>query len=170
MPAKSVRAKIPIPHLALDGMVEIAATLCYLTPTDPEDPTSYTRAGLDVIFRPNVTKNPPGKKHANTESFFRGGDYESEADLRKAGAKWETVMHATKRKRGSGLVQPSFDIHYIPRSGGGKAVGAEPIQYAMVITVRSAKTPDLYERILREYQGVLAEVQPVAQLQLQVSS
>ena len=169
-PTKSVRARIPIPHAALAGMVNITATLCFLSPTDPEDPTSYTRAGVDVIFRPNVTKNPLGKKHANTDSFFRNGDYESESDLRKAASKWETVMHATKNKRGSGLVRPSFDIHYIPRSGGGNAIGAEPIKYAMVITVRSAKTPDLYEKIVREFQGLLAEVQPVSQVQVQVTN
>jgi hypothetical protein len=167
-PSKTVRARIPIPHHELQGNVTITATLCYLSPTDPEDPTSYTRAGIDVTFRPDVTKNPKGKKHPETASFFRNSDYDSEADLRKAAYKWETVMHSAVSKRGRSLIQPCFDIHYIAREGGGKAAAATPIPYAMVITVTSARTSDLYERVVREYQGVLAEVQPLVQVQLQV--
>ena len=167
-PSKTVRARIPIPHHELQGNVTITATLCYLSPTDPEDPTSYTRAGIDVTFRPDITKNPKGKKHPETASFFRNSDYDSEADLRKAAYKWETVMHSAVTKRGSSLIQPCFDIHYIAREGGGKAAAATRIPYAMVITVTSARTSDLYERVVREYQGVLAEIQPQAQVQLQV--
>lgn len=167
-PSKTVRARIPIPHHELQGNVTITATLCYLSPTDPEDPTSYTRAGIDVTFRPDVTKNPKGKKHPETASFFRNSDYDSEADLRKSAYKWETVMHSAVTKRGRGLVQPCFDIHYIAREGGGKPAAATRIPYAMVITVTSARTSDLYERVVREYQGVLAEIQPMTQVQIQV--
>lgn len=167
-PSKTVRARIPIPHHELKGNVKITATLCYLSPTDPEDPTSYTRAGIDVTFRPDITRKSQGKKHPDTASFFRNSDYDSEADLRKAAYKWETVMHSAVTKRGNGLIQPCFDIHYIAREGGGKPAAAVPIPYAMVVTVVSAQTKDLYERVVREYQGILAEVQPLVQIQLQI--
>lgn len=169
-PSKTVRARIPVPHHELQGNVKITATLCYLSPTNPEDPTSYTRAGIDVTFRPDVTKNPKGKKHPETASFFRNSDYDSEADLRKGAYKWETVMHSEVTKRGSGLVQPCFDVHYIAREGGGKATAATPIPYAMVITVISARTNDLYERVVREYQGVLAEIQPINRVEVQITN
>lgn len=168
-PSKTVRARIPIPHRELQGNVKITATLCYLSPTNPEDPTSYTTAGIDVTFRPDLTKNPQGKRHPDTASFFRNSDYDSEADLRKGAYKWETVMHSEVTKRGSSLVQPCFDIHYIARDGGGKANSAAPIPYAMVITVTSTKTSDLYERVVREYQGLLAEIQPLSRVEVAIS-
>jgi hypothetical protein len=30
------------------GMVEITATFCFATATDPQDPLNYTRSGLEV--------------------------------------------------------------------------------------------------------------------------
>lgn len=167
-PKKSVRAKIPIPRRILEGNVEISATICYLSATDPEDPASYTRAGLDVTFRPNINKTELKKAHAKSDPFFKNENFASEADLRRASHKWETVMHATRIKRGKGLVQPCFDIHYIPRTGGGEAIEADEVEYAMVITVRAKNAPDLYEQVIRDFQGLLEEVRPVNQIQIQI--
>lgn len=169
-PTKSLRARIPLPPAGiLRGNVSISATLCYITDTDPQDPGNYSRAGLDVRFRPHSEKyKSADQRHANTDQFFRNNDFQTEADLRESAYKWETVLHRVeKTKRASGLNDPCFDIHYVPRTGGGQARQARRIPYAMVITLESTNTTDLYERVLRRYQ-VLTELRPVNQIELQV--
>ena len=54
-----LRTKIPVPAAGLRGMVTITATFCYATQTDPQDPLNYTRAGLEVVFRPHHKGNSP---------------------------------------------------------------------------------------------------------------
>jgi hypothetical protein len=51
--SKYIRAPIPVPDEPLEGLVKIKETLVYATEVDPHHPGNYTRAGLDVIFRPN---------------------------------------------------------------------------------------------------------------------
>ena len=51
--AQYLRAQIPVPKEAMTGLVAIRATFCYATRTDPQDPSNYTRSGLDVVFRPH---------------------------------------------------------------------------------------------------------------------
>jgi hypothetical protein len=69
--SKYIRAPIPVPNGPFEGMVNIKATLCYATDTDPHHPGNYTRAGLDIVFRPSskVFKDPKAK-HAATKTFF----------------------------------------------------------------------------------------------------
>lgn len=169
-PTKSLRARIPLPPSGqLKGNVTISATLCYVTETDPQDPSNYSRAGLDVRFRPHSDNYKTlDQRHPDTDQFFRNNDFQTEADLRESAYKWETVLHRVgKSKRASSLNDPCFDIHYVPRTGGGPAKRARRIPYAMVITLESRNTPDLYERVLRTHQ-VLAELRPVIQIELQV--
>jgi len=170
-PTKSLRARIPLPPVGqLQGMVTISATMCYVTETDPQDPSNYSRAGLDIRFRPHSGNyKSPDQRHPDTDSFFRNNDFQTESDLRESAYKWETVLHRVKKgKRASSLVDPCFDIHYVPRTGGGSAKQARRIPYAMVITVESKSTPDLYEKVVRTHQ-VLTEIQPVSQIGLQIS-
>src|SRR5207249_2427242 len=108
-----LRVPIPLPDEQLHGYTHVTATICYATPTDPQDPGSYTRAGLDVTFRPHARKFGTNSSVPKTSPFFRGSDYETEADLRGRGHKWETVLHRTQKFRGSSLLQPVFDIHYV---------------------------------------------------------
>ena len=73
-PARYVRAPIPFPTEELVGKVKITATLCYTTATDPHHPGNYTRAGLEVSFRPhNGRRKKPEQIHADTKGFFWKG-------------------------------------------------------------------------------------------------
>jgi hypothetical protein len=49
-PAQYLRTPIPLPTGPLQGMVSIAATFCFACETDPQDPSNYTRGGLDITF------------------------------------------------------------------------------------------------------------------------
>lgn len=159
-PGKYIRAKLPLPADGLTGMVKLKATFCYACATDPQDASAYTRAGLEVAFRPNQEKKKEGKANADTTSFFQLKAFATEEERRSDLGKWETVLHASKRMRGSSLDNPVFDIHYNARESGGRAFGAEKIKYALIITIEAPKHADLYNDILRAYSQTLVPIQP----------
>jgi hypothetical protein len=158
-----------MPKQRLEGFVTIEATLCYASQVDPEDPGSYTRSGLEVIFRPDADKfRTVTSTDPLSSAFFRRSTYDSEATLRNDAQKWETVLHAERRMLASGLNDPMFDIHYNARSGGGTARGAVKMRYALVITIRSPRTEDLYERVAQTFAGQLEALQPLVDIPVRV--
>jgi len=164
-PAQVLRVPIPLPSDNLPGKTTISATICYATDVDPQDPGNYTRAGLSVTFRPNAEKFPrQGALVPKSASFFKASDYESEQDQRRVSHKWETVLDQVKRFNSGSLLRPVFDIHYVAREGGGTASQADPIRYAMVVTVENQNVPDLYDGVLREYATILEPIRQVVDI------
>ncbi|MBK4727198.1 MULTISPECIES: S8 family peptidase [Erwiniaceae] len=163
-PGKYLRAALPIPDGGLNGMVNLTATFCYSTSVDPQDSASYTKAGLEISFRPNEDKKKQGAQNADTKGFFELKKYANEQERRSDMGKWETVLHATKGMRGSSLNKPVFDIHYNARQGGAAIQGnkADKIKYALILTITAKNHPDLYNEILRSYNQILAPIQPQA--------
>ena len=135
---------------------------------DPQDAAAYTRAGLEVVFRPSDEKIKDGKANADTKSFFDMKKYATEEERRSDMGKWETVLHSAKNMRGSTLNNPVFDIHYNAREAGHKANGAEKIRYALIITVEAPKHADLYNEILRAYAKTLVPIQPQVSLPIRI--
>jgi len=167
-----LRAKIPVPASGLRGGVRITATFCYATQTDPQDPLNYTRAGLEVVFRPHAkkftkTERGPSKNPAS-KSFFSSGGYETEEVLRRDAHKWEPCMKASMRVRAPSLSDPVFDIHYNARRGGMADASAQPIPYALVVTVEN-DSPDLYNKIAQRYRTMLEPLRPVIQIPVRSS-
>ncbi|MDX6451834.1 MAG: hypothetical protein QOH16_1883 [Gaiellaceae bacterium] len=168
-PAQYLRAQVPLPNTPLVGMVEIEATFCYATPTDPQDPGSYTRSGLEVAFRPHAARFANDEATiAKTASFFRRSDFDTEQVLRNDAQKWETTLHANRRFRSSSLMNPVFDVHYNARTAGGAAREAERIRYALVLTIRARRVPDLYDRVLTTFAGQLEALVPVIEIPIRV--
>jgi hypothetical protein len=165
-PAGWVRMQIPIPADQLTGMVEIAATFCFATLTDPQDPLNYTRSGLEVRFRPHDKKRKtPNQQHADSDSFFQAKDiFVEEVDLRADAHRWETTLHKARNMRATGLRNPVFDVHYSARIGGRNSTSADKIPYALVITVTSKKTRDLYNKVLQRYPTILEPLKPVVEI------
>jgi hypothetical protein len=165
-PASWVRMPIPIPNDPMSGMVKIAATFCFATSTDPQDPLNYTRSGLEVRFRPHDQKRKdPSQIHPDSSHFFQAKDMSvEETDLRADAHKWETTLHKTRTIRASGLRNPVFDVHYNARIGGRNAVGADKIPYAFVISIESRKTRDLYNKILQRYRTILEPLRPIVEI------
>lgn len=159
-PGKYLRAPLPIPTGGLQGKIRLKATFCYASPTDPQDAVTYTRAGLDIVFRPSDKKVKEGKANADTKGFFDMKKYATEEERRSDMGKWETVLHGDKRMLGRSLDSPVFDIHYNARESGHATTSAEKIRYALIITVEAAKHPDLYNDILRSYTKALVPIQP----------
>jgi len=149
-PGKFLRAPVPLPASALTGFVTLTATFCYACPVDVEDAAAYTKAGLGIRFRPNHTKGK--EERPKTASFFSNSVFRTEQEMRQDLGKWETVLHASKRMRGSSLDGACFDIHYNARDGGGNAgKGSDLIRYALVLTLEAPKHANLYEEVLRTH-------------------
>ncbi|WP_257249771.1 S8 family peptidase [Burkholderia cepacia] len=159
-PGKYLRATLPLPAGGLQGNIRLKATFCYASPTDPQDAVAYTRAGLEVVFRPCDKKIKEGKTNADTKGFFDMKKYATEEERRSDMGKWETVLHGNKSMRGSSLDNPVFDIHYNAREAGGPTTSADKIRYALIITVEAPKHADLYNEILRAYAKMLVPIQP----------
>ncbi|MFT0849671.1 S8 family peptidase [Achromobacter sp. F4_2707] len=169
-PGKYLRATLPLPPEKLSGYVHLKATFCYASPTDPQDAAAYTRAGLEVVFRPHDDKVKEGKANAETKSFFDMKQYATEHERRADGGKWETVLHGAKTFLGSSLQNPVFDIHYNAREAGGKAARAEKIRYALIISVEAPRHADLYNDILRAYAETLVPITPQVSLPIRLRS
>jgi len=116
-PAKYIRAQIPVPSDSIPGLVSITTTICFKAQTDPHHPGNYTRAGLDVTFRPHDGKfSRKGQMHPKTDAFFGLNFARLTEQKRCHGAwKWENCLHGERRKHGSSLRNPCFDIHYNAR-------------------------------------------------------
>lgn len=160
-PGKYLRAPLPLPNGTLNGSVSLSATFCYASSTDPQDSASYTKAGLEVSFRPNEDKSKSeSQANADSKGFFELKKYATESERRSDMGKWETVLHNSKNMRGTSLKNPVFDVHYNARDSGGMATKPEKIKYALIITVRATKHIDLYNEILRAYNQILVPLQP----------
>ncbi|WP_186192856.1 S8 family peptidase [Burkholderia gladioli] len=167
-PGKYLRASLPLPAGGLQGNIRLKATFCYASPTDPQDAVAYTRAGLEIVFRPSDKKVKEGKSNADTKGFFDMKKYATEEERRSDMGKWETVLHGNKSMRGTSLDNPVFDIHYNAREAGAPTTSAEKIRYALIIAVEAPKHADLYNDILRAYAKMLVPIQPKVTLPIRV--
>ena len=158
-PGKVLRAPLPMPEDSIEGFVEVHATFCYTCSTDPQDSGLYTKAGLEVTFRPNAGKKAEGAKEAKTRSFFSRKEYATEAELRSDAGKWETVLHGSDRFQSATLFNPVFDIHYNAREAGRQVSGADKIRYALIVSIVAPKMVDISSRILNRYPA-LVSIQP----------
>lgn len=167
-PGKYLRAQLPLPKGGVTGRIRLKATFCYASHTDPQDSCAYTRAGLEVTFRPNITKTNPDTGGVKTKSFFTKKKYATELELRSDQGKWETVLHDELGILGSSLNKPIFDIHYNARESGGTTRNAEKIRYALIITIEAPKCPEIHNDILGTYASILTPIQPKVSLPIRI--
>lgn len=171
--------KLPLsPGLGND--VKVALTLSYASPIDPAEPTEYTRASLELAFRPHQLIhrfNPPDHlKGARSQvldftsnearELLRNGwqmsqepvtkalaaaSGRSEAARRDAG-KWETVRHHTMTLKPGQARDPRLEVSYLARRAG--ALDNEPteIPFALLVTIRGPASADrLYDDTVKHF-------------------
>ncbi|WP_158043757.1 S8 family peptidase [Skermanella pratensis] len=165
----AVRLYLPVPK-GLKGDINLKATFCFYSEIDPEDSLNYTRAGLEVTFRPDTLKlGKPYLKDGRlitpktppSDSFFGPADfYSSEVERRQDAHKWETTRSASRTKRSSSLNQPAFDVTYLAREHGHHGTRNPQVRFGLVLTLRNRNAPDLYERIVTEYRPRLQPLRP----------
>jgi len=168
-----LHAPIPLPQDALIGMVDITATLVIAPDVDPAFAHAYTRAGLEVVFRPNINnKESDTSKYAKSDTFFSEKNLYKAAEyqLRGDGHKWEPCWKVTKSKRGALLDDPCFDIYFHNRHEGHTDVEPHPIPYALVVTIKAPRVKSLYEDTLKLYSDVLLPIEPMIEVPVIVES
>lgn len=173
----AVRFFLPIPT-GLPGMVEIKATFCFYCDVDPEDALNYTRAGLDVQFRPDTLHIPPpymkdGRLITPTvpksDAFFSAKDVYTTEHMRRSDAqKWETTLSRTKNKRATSLIEPAFDVGLIYREHGHDSRRPANMRVALVVTVRNRGTIDLYDRVVAGSGNRLQPLRPRANVPIPI--
>ena len=169
-PAKYIRASIPMPPNSIKGTVTLEATFCYKSETDPHHPSNYTRAGLEVTFRPHSEKfKNENQFHPDSRSFFGfSPSGANEVQLRRDAFKWENCLSASKRFRGTSLNNPVFDIHFNSRQEGRNNSSNMSLPYALIVSVRAPKMDDFYDQVVRKYATILEPLQPVLDIPLQI--
>lgn len=170
---KHLRAKVPMPSAKIKGRVTVSGTLVIAPEVDPEHPSTYTRSGLEVSFRPHSAKHSVDKdgrrsRHAKTASFFSAANMygAAEYEVREEGHKWEPCLRNERPFFPSSLQEPCFDIYYHQRLGGTKPVNSRPIRYALIVTLRAPKVIDLYNQVLRAHAKVLVPIKPRIRIQV----
>lgn len=170
-----LRAPVPLPGTPLAGMIRISATLAISPEVDPEHPSTYTRSGLEVTFRPHserFTNSPDGSPSLNpkTITFFSQKELYKDPEflLRDDGHKWEPCLHHHRNFRAASLHEPVFDIYYHHREMGKKALDPQPIRYALVVSIKAPNVADLYNQVVRTYNQILIPMQPKIQVPVRV--
>ncbi|WP_437410957.1 S8 family peptidase [Serratia marcescens] len=163
--SSGVRAAIPCPEsLKISKTkIDLSATLCFYTEVDHKHPVSYSRAGIEVTFRPHSEKFKVNKEtgklalEANTRSLFNKENIlGNEQNLRKDAHKWETCYKVNDTFQASTINDPALDIKYLTRDEGhaltSKEMASLPVlNYSLVITLRTRKNTNLYDEIVNEY-------------------
>lgn len=169
-PAGYVRMPLPLPPQQLRGKVTITATIVYAAPVDGSHSDAYTKAGVEVVFRPHSGRpaNEDGATVAKSRPFFQLKQFSDEVDLRRDAHKWETVLNRSDRLMGTSLQAPVFDLHYNAREAGHAGRSFPKVPYAAVLSVEAPKEPDLYNSVLRSYAGQLQALTPVLDVPLRV--
>jgi len=162
-----LRAPIPVPDFELRGKITLTSTLVIAPEVDPEFPSAYTRSGLEVAFRPHserYSSYPDGRQsaHPKTRSFFSASNLYGSADgsMREPMYKWEPCLRHTERLFATSLKEPCLDIYYHHRQSGRTADLPQPIPYALVVSLKGPKNPDLYSGTVRAYANILVPLKP----------
>jgi hypothetical protein len=163
--SSGIRAAVPCPSLLLNtkAKVNLTATLCFYTDVDQQHTVSYTRSGIEVIFRPHsgrFTWNKEANKYsteASTRSLFsKKNIMGNEQSLRKNSHKWETCYKVQDSFLTSSVHEPSLDIRYLTRDEGHPLTAQEmknlkPLPFSLIVTLSVNKTVGLYSEVLKEY-------------------
>lgn len=166
------RLVVPWPDGIEQGRVRIRWTLAYASPTDPTEAAEYTKAGLDVLFRPNahthtVTSDGRTRKidtrdvdalqdalsggatlsaHPRTEAGRGGPELQRRED-----GKWETIRRQSVGKLAASLYRPTLDVVYYAREGGVLITDAPSIAYTLLVTIEAADGVALYDQVRTEF-------------------
>lgn len=189
---QGVALRLPWPDGIGAGRVSIRWTLAFTSATDPTDPVDYTRAGIDVVFRPHARRLPfvdssTGRQLgvvdiddvASVTSLLAAGArpaslpatrspervFPSERTLRDSG-KWETTIHHRDRMLASSLFRPELNLAYLARDSGLLVRdNVPPLEYSLLVTIDGP--PGLYDAVRQQY-AVLTEVRPEISIAIRV--
>ena len=173
--------QIPLPS-AINGPLTftITITLAYISPVEPSQPTEYTRASLDLTFRPHHLMHrfyrPEGSTgpqsvvldYTSAEAGRRLNDGwkmsqepatktlgatpgSSEATLRDAG-KWETIRRHRFNLAAGETEQPRLEVSYLARRAGLLDGSPSAVPFALLASIRdNSGGGDLHEQVRAQF-------------------
>lgn len=182
--------RLPIPR-GINGQLQLRMTLSYLSPVEPAEATEYTKASIDLAFRPHqymhkytspnnaritqtVDRRTPealaliqaGWKESQepvTRTLSNGGG-SSEVNLRESG-KWETVRHYRVTFDADKIELPRIELSYIARAHGRLDKTPSKLPFALVISiVDPSENGVLYDSARSQFQVL----QPATRVRSQV--
>ena len=162
-----------IPSAPLRGNVTITATILIAPQVNSGFVASYTESGFEAVFRPHTRQytvypgggqsvHPKSKAFFSESAMYRGAEY----DLRGGGLKWEPCVKRARTFQAKTLLEPVFDIYNHSRQAGSRVGTDNPVPYALVVSIKAPRVPDLYDQIVRAYQGVLIPIRPRLRLRV----
>lgn len=175
--------QLPVPA-ATAGPLAVSITLAYISPVEPSQPTEYTRASLDLAFRPHHLVhrfNPPkgsGQKsvvldYTSADAFTLLGDGwdmsqqpvtktlgappgSSEGALRDAG-KWETLRHHRLRLATGETELPRIELSYLSRRSGLLDSSPSTVPFALLVSIADTSgRVDLHDRVAAQFPTLMA--------------
>lgn len=162
---KYLRARLPLPDDGLKGKIELKATCCYASAVDSAHPGNYTRGGLEFFFRPHADAFADGAVNPKSKPLFSQSRlFATEDQLRRDAHKWETCLHSSRSMLAKSLKAPVLDIHYLARDEGRSDPDTNKIQYALIVSIKAKRHPDLYEQVVRKYRNILEPMTPIIQV------
>jgi subtilisin family serine protease len=172
--------RLPLPSNIRKG-AKVELTLCYASPTDPAEPTEYTRASLELSFRPHELLHrfmPPsflagdGAKPVilditsdQARSLLQQGWKPSELPVTKAlgatvgtsesarrdAGKWETVRHHRISLKADEVREPHLELSYLARRAGALSNEPTEVPFALLVTLRGEPGEGLYDKTLAQF-------------------
>jgi hypothetical protein len=169
---------LPVPD-GLTGPVSIRYTLVTSTSVDASDSVDYTRAGLEVTFRPHANIFAFSKEGAKTvklntvsqsaqagsllQQGYRLGSEpvtdnightvrQNERALRADG-KWDSVRTGahTYRDAAQKVYRPRLDISHLARESGVLVSGSPDLRWSLLVSVESKASGSLYDDVCAQY-------------------
>lgn len=182
--------RLPIPGTG--GPISLSVTMAYASPVEPSQPTEYTRASLELAFRPHHRMhriNPPrgvsgsakvlNYTSAEAQVLFREGWEMSQEPItkswggRSSGAelllrdsgKWETVRHSRVNLKAGEIEQARIEVSYVARRAGALDDSPPSIPFALLMTIKDPdKAGDLYDSTVAQF----AALRPLSRARTQV--
>jgi len=170
--------QVPVPS-GTAGPLAVTVTLAYLSPVEPSQPTEYTRASLELTFRPHHLRHrfsPPkgtGQKsqvldYTSAEALaLLGAGWtmsqepatktlgappgSSEGALRDAG-KWETIRHHRFNLALDEAERPRIELSYLARRAGLLDGSPSSVPFALLVSIEDKSgAADLHDRVVAQF-------------------
>ena len=171
--------RLPVPS-STTGPLNVVITLAYISPVEPSQPTEYTRASLDLVFRPHHLMHrftrPSGSTgpqsvvcdYTSTEALQLVGNGwkmsqepvtkslgatpgSSESRLRDAG-KWETIRHHCINFALNEIEQPRLELSCLARRAGLLDPTVSDVPFALLASIRdNSGRVDLHDRVRSQF-------------------
>lgn len=175
---QAIGYKLPLTGVSKADL-EFRVTLAFACPTDPAEAVDYTRASLNLTFRPdqrmNSYRSPKGstpesrtldKNSAEARQLKNAGWTESQEAISKSlrwfgnaapaqldlSSSWETLRYGKILLRAGNVFEPRIDLSYVRRRPNSRGGEPKSIPFAMLVTILDRSgNEDIYDAAISQF-------------------